>query len=394
MNNTIYLIGGGIITCSATLAGIAFWPSSLVTVISCLVCLACFVALFFEHKSTKNKVNIKTDSADSRFDAAAIETMLTSINDTLNEQIKSIEQEIERTKVLLREAIIGISSSFKELQGLNGSQQQLISQVLENITGFGDDHSTTMEDFIRDSDATLEKFVEVIVSTSKQSLKTMAYTDDMVKQFDGIFSLITQVESLASQTNLLALNAAIEAARAGDAGRGFAVVANEVRALSVNSTELNNDIRMQISSAKEIITRLREAVEHMASADMTNTLKSKKSVSDMMKQVQEVNILSNNIVDELANLTPKITHTATTGIRSLQFEDMIYQALDSTNFNFKQLSQLSRTLTTFDKNSANPLSQLQSIVDECDAIKEETKFKNENRTVSQVSMDEGEVDLF
>ena len=97
----------------------------------------------------------------------------------------------------------------------------------------------------------------------------------MIAQFDSIFSLLGQVENLANQTNLLALNAAIEAARAGEAGRGFAVVANEVRELSINSTELNEDIRNKISGAQGIISQLRTSVESMASADMTPTLKAK-----------------------------------------------------------------------------------------------------------------------
>lgn len=358
--------------------------------------IVCFVVLYIEIKSDNGQAD-KSAQQGAKYgniEPAQVEKMLSRIDDTMKEQMAMVEQEIERTKNLLREAVSGIAESFKELQELSLSQQHLIAQVLENITGIGEGHQTTMEDFVRDSDVTLENFVEVIVSTSKQSLKTMAYTDDMVKQFDGIFNLISQVENLASQTNLLALNAAIEAARAGDAGRGFAVVANEVRSLSVSSTELNNDIREQIAGAKEIITSLRQSVELMASADMTSTLESKNNVSEMMNQVQKMNQLSSQIVDQLASLSPKMNDTVSVGVRSLQFEDLIYQTLDSLDFNFNQLSALSHSLSTFNKGSEEPTSQLQMILDECDSISEATKEKNNKRTVSQVSMDEGEVDLF
>ncbi|GHF93334.1 methyl-accepting chemotaxis protein [Thalassotalea marina] len=393
MNKVQYLLTGGIVTAVITLVGIVFELPASFAFVTSLVGLICLLMLFKEIKAVYSIPGEQLTSSPN-FDEAIVESMLIGINETLNEQMAMVAQEIERSKNLLRDAVSGISDSFKELQGLSATQQQLIAQVLENINGLGDDHSKTMEDFVRDSDNTLENFVEVIVSTSKQSLKTMAYTDDMVKQFDGIFNLISQVENLASQTNLLALNAAIEAARAGDAGRGFAVVANEVRSLSVNSTELNNDIREQILGAREIITSLREAVEKMASADMTSTLESKSNVSEMMNQVQEMNQMSTKIVDELANLAPRMSETVSIGVRSLQFEDMIYQTLGSLDFNFKQLSQLSHSLSTFDKNAVNPAAQLQAIVAECSAISQTTKDKNEHRTVSQVSMDEGEVDLF
>ncbi|MCP4321229.1 MAG: hypothetical protein GY787_05150 [Alteromonadales bacterium] len=124
---------------------------------------------------------------------------------------------------------------------------------------------------------------------SLESLETMTYTDNMVAQFDCIFKLLSQVEGLASQTNLLALNAAIEAARAGEVGRGFAVVANEVRSLSVGSTELNECIRTEINQAKEIIAKLRNSVETMASADMTSTLEAKENKAELMRHVEQVN---------------------------------------------------------------------------------------------------------
>ena len=371
------------------------WLSNQVIAwLACLVVTASFIGLYVAANQEAEQYTNNDVMSANHGEKQQIQHMLEQAHLAVQKQVNIIEQEIGRTKSLVREAVAGISESFKYLQTLSVEQQHMIGQVIENSTGIGDDHTTTIEDFVKDSGKTLEDFVEVIVSTSKQSLETMSFTDEMVKQFDGIFNLISQVESLASQTNLLALNAAIEAARAGDAGRGFAVVANEVRALSVSSTELNNDIREQISGSQQIIEKLRESVEQMASADMTATLESKNSVTLMMTQVQEMNKTSSGFVEELAQITPKIAETVSIAVRSLQFEDLTYQSLDSLEHNIECLQDLSAALSSFNAEQGNTEGQVQSISAKCQEILNTTEQAQDSRRVSQSSMDEGEIDLF
>lgn len=120
------------------------------------------------------------------------------------------------------------------------------------------------------------------IANFTHSVETVQHIDQMVVKLDGIFNLIENVEGLASQTNLLALNASIEAARAGDAGRGFTVVAEEVRALSKNSSQLNELIRKKVGSAKQAIEILHDSVNGMTSSDMNDTLPTQSKVNEMM----------------------------------------------------------------------------------------------------------------
>ena len=326
-------------------------------------------------------------------DDAVLRASLSQMSALITHEVGIIEQEHQRVTGLVRDAISGISYSFKSLQALSQEQQQMISEVIDTNQNIGDEGKTTLASFVSDSNKTLEDFVGVIINTSKQSLETMSYTDEMVKKIGGIFTLLEQVENLASQTNLLALNAAIEAARAGDAGRGFAVVANEVRALSVNSTDLNNDIRSEISQAQQTIEKLRGSVEVMASADMTSTLRAKDNVSVMMKHVGDVNDKTQTIVERLAAISGQIDETAVTGVRSLQFEDLTYQTLDSLTLNLNNLAKLNQALAKISSadDIQQPLRELQQLCAEGLASSQQA---NQVRTVSQSSMDEGDVELF
>ena len=367
-----------------------------VTLLLTVFGIAVLAYLFVNSKQNEEDlVNVNQEVGDYTVSVEELKQLASSLNQVIEHEVNIVNQEHERVTSLVREAVEGISHSFKFLQSLSIEQQEMIGEVIDSGQNLGDENKTTLETFVADSNKTLDDFVSVIVNTSKQSLETMSYTDEMVKKFDGIFNLLEQVENLASQTNLLALNAAIEAARAGDAGRGFAVVANEVRSLSVNSTELNNDIRAEISDAQETIANLRNSVEVMASADMTSTLSAKENVRKMMDHVGDVNAKTQVAVERLSEIAPQMSDTAAVGVRSLQFEDMTYQSLDSLTNNINNLKFIGEQLDilTFDSKD-EMLEKLAEIKASCQHVLEQSQQADEYRSVSQSSMDEGDVELF
>jgi len=389
------LITGLVVICAQATYTFYYHFSHVYFIFACLfagVLIYAFV-LVRNHSAENDTDETALESIATTDDNELLHTTLKQISALVDQQVSVIDTELDRTNVLVREAAVGLSQSFKFLQSLSAEQQTMMNSVIDNQKNIGDDKETSLEGFVNDSSKTLEEFVGVIITTSKQSLQAMSFTDAMSKQLEGIFSLLAEVENLASQTNLLALNAAIEAARAGDAGRGFAVVASEVRALSVNSTDLNNDIRKEISAAQNIIGSLRESVETMASADMTTTLESKENVSNMVVHVGRINRESNEIIQNLAALTPQINDTVATGVRSLQFEDLTNQTLTSVKYNLNNLATLGALLVDVNLDD-DVTNQLEEILLSCQAAYDKTNEINEDRSVSQSSMDEGEVDLF
>jgi methyl-accepting chemotaxis protein len=392
-NNQFLLIVTGLFLTVIILIDLLFIQVRYLSTVMTLLVIAVFVFLYFHGKAgenTSSNMQSDTDNADTEQE---IQMTLSKISTLLSQQVNVVDTEIDRASKLIQDATGGLSDSFKHLKNLSDKQQSMLDIVINNHRGTVDDEGTTLESFVHDSSQTLEDFVQVIITTSKQSLEAMTFTDEMSNQLEGIFSLLGQVESLASQTNLLALKA-IEAARAGDAGRGFAVVANEVRALSVNSTELNNDIREEISSAQIIIEKLKNSVEIMASADMTSTLEAKDKVSLMVAHVGESNIKTNIIVEELADISPKIADTVSICIRSLQFEDLTCQTLSSLKNNMFTLTALNELINGFECGNLNPSEQLQLLQQQCQNLIEQSQHSDDNRSVSQSSMDEGDVELF
>lgn len=390
----VYLVGG--LSSIVVIINQLFITNSVIFFIGATVTLLIFVFLIYQEQQGDNaSANLEKNEQMPDVDNKLIHEVVFELQQFLHQEVGIIENELNRARLLVEEAVVGISESFKNLQGLSAQQQGMTEEIIMHSSDIGDDEGTTLESFVKHSNETLEDFISVIIDTSKQSLETMSYTDNMVTQFDGIFKLLSQVEGLASQTNLLALNAAIEAARAGDAGRGFAVVANEVRSLSVNSTELTQDIRHEIDNAKETIAKLRASVEVMASADMTSTLQAKDKVTKMMSHVEQVNEKRNKTIEELAIMAPQITDAVSLGIRTLQFEDLTRQSLNSLQQNVKSINDISNVLIQFDYDSDDSVHhQLSLLKNKCEEVYHFTKSAESERSVKQFSMEEGEVELF
>jgi len=361
---------------------------------SIIIALALLVLLLMKAKQKSKKIEQITKGEDAN-NYQLMNGFIESLHCLLQQEVDIIDNEINRTTGLVGDAVQGISACFKDLQQLSQEQQTMISALVLQSQSIGDDKGTSLSSFVQDSNETLNSFVNVIINTSKQSIKTMAFTDEMVQQFDAVFSLLEQVENIASQTNLLALNAAIEAARAGEAGRGFAVVATEVRSLSVHSTALNENIRKEIDLAKNTISQLRDSVETIASADMTSTLHAKDRVGAMMGNVESVNKDNTEKIEKLSVIAPQIADAAALGIRSLQFEDLTYQALHSLKNNVASIRHVNNELEQFGVNKNQcKVSQLQALKEKCSSIFTQTKSQNVSRSVTQNSMDEGDIELF
>jgi methyl-accepting chemotaxis protein len=306
-----------------------------------------------------------------------------------------IRQEIQRVDSLIKEAVNEMNSCFIRMNSVGQQQGSMVAELLNVSSDDGTPGSLNMQNFLTETSKILDQFVDMMVNVSKNSLETVHHIDDMVEQLDGIFSLIENVEGLASQTNLLALNASIEAARAGEAGRGFAVVADEVRSLSISSAELNNQIREKITDAKSTISNLKTTVSKTATADITETIETKESVSIMLGKVSDLNAMVMNRVAQMKSLGSELNASVSDATRSLQFEDISSQALNSITSNLEGVNTLADSISQIDLPITDDMAdKVSTLASYCHEQRKNGESRNQHRTVSQVDMEEGDVELF
>ncbi|MEK4036697.1 methyl-accepting chemotaxis protein [Paenibacillus sp. FSL L8-0493] len=99
----------------------------------------------------------------------------------------------------------------------------------------------------------------------RASLQSLDQLQIMNERSVMIGEVVHSITEITKQIQMLSLNASIEAARAGEHGRGFAVVAGEVRKLSEQSRNANEQIRDFLLGLQEDMSRSVTEMNHVNS---------------------------------------------------------------------------------------------------------------------------------
>jgi len=167
---------------------------------------------------------------------------------------------------------------------------------------------------------------------------------------------------------------------------------------------LEQTVNIAESELSRVASLIKDAVSGMSTSFMhlqTLTFQQQSIIAVLLKQVQGIRDSKENTldlskgVDELSLLTPKIDIAVGVGIRSLQFDDLTFQTIanlreelhgiKTLSHQFEELTQLS---FTEDK------EHLLQIKHHAQQIKQSMDKANQNRMVTQSTMDEGEIELF
>ena len=362
-------------------------------ILTCLLASSGLAVSYFLQKRTcamAAKMEVKFQNVLMNFGSA--NDSLSSLSENISLESYKIAEDVSRIDSLIRGATEELSTSFTELNGFSEQQHQIMNEMIEPEDA--QDSDASMASFIVETEDIMQYFIDIIVDTSKESMRLTFGLDDLFTRVKSIEALLNDIKKISDQTNLLALNASIEAARAGEHGRGFAVVADEVRALSNNSEVFSSEINNVVTDISKGISEAKDTISDISSRDMKKVLDATKRVESITGKITSIQSEASERIRKVSEISDNITMSVSNAVRALQFEDISTQLATHVVQRNTAIAGICGEFNHSDEqDNVDSLIQMDRMKDICaDGIERIANLSVS--AVSQEKMDSGEIDLF
>jgi len=313
-------------------------------------------------------------------------------------QSRMIDDENGRMQKILSDAIATLTDSFHGMHANVADQQRLALSLTD--ASINSNGANQFDVFIEETSGTMQRIVDTIVANSKVGMELVELTDGIARRTHEVERILSEIGGIAKQTNLLALNAAIEAARAGEAGRGFAVVADEVRDLSTRTAQFSDEISKVMSGMGDVVRETEDAIQRMASQDMTFALESKQRVEEVVGRVQQISNARSHAIEQLGQAAGKVDVEVNRAVTALQFQDLVSQLISHVGRRVEALRGSAQTIESLGKAlEANPddAGVIQRVRDDLIRLGEHLDthdVSGKHNPVAQQALSHGDIELF
>ncbi|MBO9491086.1 DUF3365 domain-containing protein [Endozoicomonas sp. G2_1] len=221
-----------------------------------------------------------------------------------------------------------------------------VSQVADNAA-HATDSAAIAQNVSEQGQTVVQGSVTVIEAMSEQAENSSNIIGQLQGNVEKIGTVSAVIGSIAEQTNLLALNAAIEAARAGEQGRGFAVVADEVRALAsktMHSTgEIDNIINQLQSTTSDLVSAITANTEQ-ANAAVEQIQETKRSLSGIGQQVNDITLVNNDIKQSTDSQTTVANDVSNNISQIAEISAQVEQGTEQIGYSAEELNLLAEQM--------------------------------------------------
>lgn len=314
----------------------------------------------------------------------------------LQVQAQATLENLNQVAGLSTEAAATLGSALRGLSTLVAEQHQLTRHIQEAMTLRieGEHGDVSMEHFSKSITHTMDQLVENILSTSTASMQLVEEIENIQARSRKMETVLQELSEIAAKTNLLALNASIEAAHARKYGAGFAIVAGEVSSLADRSARLNDTIQEHLAGTRQALENTERQIQKIATKDLSLFLSSKGQSASLMTAMEASSTKVAKLVTQAEANAQEVRARIDEVVRSLQFEDLVRQALATASAHLEHLMERGGAWTrASERLAAGEDPQAVLVALEGAQAEAEGAF-TPRRTVHHENLDAGDVELF